>query len=188
MSPGNELVRKWRKYTIPGSLSDYYMSLKDLESKAEIIWGRGVDQREKQSLFCSARHQSRTLYEERLVRKKQKNFMNTRSQRCLLTRPFMPLTLSVYLKHERKSCVRCSSLSRPVSLTATLEPALGVPCLSRHEGVCVFWTADSRSPGTLTAPRSLWSKPGKRPGEHKPQVQLLGSEGEGPVTLLLRTG
>ena len=87
-----ELVRKWRKYTSPGSLSDYYMSLKDLESKAEIIGGREVDQREKQTLFCSDRHQSRTLYEERLVREKQKNFMNTRSQRCLLTRPFLPLT------------------------------------------------------------------------------------------------
>lgn len=56
-----------------------------------------------------------------------------------------------------------------------LEPALGVPCLSRHEGVCVhFWTADSRSPGTLTVSKSLWSKPGKHPGSHKPQVQLLG--------------
>ena len=53
MSPGNELVRKWRKYTIPGSFSDYYMSLKDLESKAEIIWGRGVDQREKQSFLLT---------------------------------------------------------------------------------------------------------------------------------------
>lgn len=115
---------------------------------------------------------------KRLVREKQKNFINTRSQRCLLTRPFMPLTQSVYLKHERKSCVRCSSFSRPVSLTATLEPALGVPCLSRHEGVCVhFWTADSRSPGTLTVSKSLWSKPGKHPGNHKPQVQLLGGEG-----------
>ena len=60
----------------------------------------------------------------------------------------------------------------------TLEPALGVPCLSRHEGVCVhFWTADSRSPGTLTVSKSLWSKPGKHPGNHKPQVQLLGGEG-----------
>ena len=85
--------------------------------------------------------------------------------------------------------MRCSSLSRPVSLPATLQPALGVPRLSRQEGVCVhFWTADSRSPGTLTAPRSLWSKPGKRPGDHKPQVQLLVREGEGPVTLLLRMG
>ena len=48
----------------------------------------------------------------------------------------------------------------------------------RHEGVCVhFWTADSRSPGTLTVSKSLWSKPGKHPGNHKPQVQLLGGEG-----------
>ena len=85
--------------------------------------------------------------------------------------------------------MRCSSLCRPVSLTATLEPALGVPSLSRHEGVCVhFWTADSRSPGTLIVSKSLWSKPGKHLGDHKPQVQLLGREGEGPVTLLLRTG
>lgn len=44
------------------------MSLNDLESKAEIIWVRRVDQREKQTLFCSDRHQSRTLYEKRLVR------------------------------------------------------------------------------------------------------------------------
>ena len=87
MSPGNELVRKWRKYTIPGSLSDYYMSLKDLESKAEIIWGRGVDQREKQSLFCSARHQSRTLYEERLVSEKQKNFMKVAPRDAYLPTP-----------------------------------------------------------------------------------------------------
>ena len=54
-------MKKQRNYAIPGSLSDYYLSLKHLESKAETVWGREVDQREKQTPFCSESHLSRTL-------------------------------------------------------------------------------------------------------------------------------
>ena len=149
---GMELVRKWRKYTSPRSLSDYYMSLKDLESKAEIIGGREVDQREKQTLFCSDRHQSRTLYEERLVREKQKNFMNTRSQRCLLTSPFLPLTQC--LPKTWEEVVREMLLSLPTCIPHShpgTSPGGALP-LQAWRCLCSFldcWLQESWNPDCL---------------------------------------
>lgn len=40
----------------------FLMTTCHLESKAETVWGREVDQREKQTPFCSESHLSRTLY------------------------------------------------------------------------------------------------------------------------------